>query len=222
MPCLERSSGGKPTVKNSTQLEGALARFLPEGSLELACNMLREYPHHLVITEPRSTKLGDFTPSLHGRHQLTVNGNLNPYAFLITLMHELAHLMTFLEHKNSVKPHGQEWKLSFKKTLSPFLLKEIFPKDVEAAIAAYLKNPAATTCSDLRLSKALANYDKSSHPNIKLIDDVPAGTRFLYGRDKRVFFKKVKIRTRYRCIEEKTGHEYLFHPLVKVFVLERE
>lgn len=209
-------------MKNSPRLEDALGRFLPEGSVELACDMLRQFPHHLVITEPRSTKLGDFTPDPSGRHQLTVNGNLNPYAFLITLMHELAHLITYLDHKNSVKPHGIEWKNSFKTTLSPFLSKHIFPHDVESAIAAYLRNPAATTCSDLHLSKVLARYDRTSHPNIKLIDDIPFGARFLYGRDKRIFVKKVKIRTRFRCIEEKTGYEYLFHPLVKVFLLEEK
>lgn len=177
-------------MRQSTDLENALKRFLPESALVRACEMLRVYPHHLIITEPRSTKLGDFTADLKGkRHQLSVNGNLNQYAFLITLMHELAHLITFVEHRDNVKPHGMEWKNNFKKTLGPFLTEEIFPEDVAHAVKKYLSNPAAATCSDIQLSKVLARYDRTSHPNIKLLDDIPARSRFAYGRDKRVFVK---------------------------------
>jgi hypothetical protein len=204
-------------MKNSTNLEAALKAFLPEEALSLACDKLREYPHHLVITEPRSTKLGDFTADPRsGRHVLTVNGNLNKYAFLITLMHELAHLVTYLNHRDRVKPHGAEWKGYFKQTLGPFLRRNVFPDDVAKAISSYLANPAASTCADITLSKALARYDKKSHPDIRLLDDIPQNARFIYGRDHRVFIKGERLRTRYRCFEESTKHEYLFNPLVKI------
>lgn len=185
--------------------------------------MLREHPHHLTITPPRSSKLGDFTPDpRRGRHELTVNGNLNPFAFLITLMHELAHLITYNEHRDRVKPHGAEWKNNFKKTLGPFLGNAIFPQDVEAAVRAYLANPAASTCSDIHLSKVLARYDRVSHPDIRLLDDLPAGTHFLYGRERRRFVKGHKQRTRYLCREVGTAHDYLFNPLVKVLEIKTD
>lgn len=204
-------------TRNSTDLENALKPFLPEGALELACEKLREYPHHLVITPPRSTKLGDFTADPRGkRHVLTVNGNLNQYAFLITLMHELAHLITYIRHRDDVKPHGTEWKSYFKQTLGPFLRRNVFPDDVAKAIASYLANPAASTCADIHLSKTLARYDRNSHPDIKLLDDIPTHSRFVYGRDRRVFVKGERLRTRYRCFEEGTKYEYLFSPLVKI------
>jgi SprT protein len=204
-------------MKNSTNLEAALKPFLPPEALELACEKLRAYPHHLVITEPRSTKLGDFTADPRGnRHVLTVNGNLNSYAFLITLMHELAHLVTYINHRDKVKPHGVEWKGYFKQTLGPFLRRNVFPDDVAKAIASYLANPAASTCADIPLSKTLARYDKKSHPDIQLLDDIPHNARFVYGREHRVFIKGERIRTRYRCFEEATKHEYLFSPLVKI------
>ncbi len=204
-------------MKKSTDLEGALSSFLPEGSVELACDMLREHPHHLIITPPRSTKLGDFTADPRGgRHTLTVNGNLNSYAFLITLMHELAHLITYNKHRDDVKPHGQEWKSDFKQTLGPFLRRGMFPEDVAKALRDYLANPGASTCSDIKLSKVLARYDRNSNPDVKLLDDIPLHARFVYGKDRRVFVKHEKLRTRFRCVEEKTRHEYLFSPLVKI------
>ncbi|MCC6601174.1 MAG: SprT-like domain-containing protein [Crocinitomicaceae bacterium] len=205
-------------MHHSTDLENALRRFVPTGSLVRVCEILRRYPHHLVITMPRATKLGDFTADNRGqRHQLTVNGNLNQYAFLITLMHEMAHLITYINHKDNVKPHGEEWKENFKKTLGPFLSDGIFPADIENAVRKYLSNPGAATCSDIHLAKTLARYDRTSHPNIKLLDDIPAKSRFVYGKEKRVFIKGDRIRTRYRCVEENTRHEYLFSPLVKIW-----
>lgn len=204
-------------MQNSTNLEAALGPFLPDASVELACKMLREYPHHLEITQPRATKLGDFTADPRGkRHVLTVNGNLNQYAFLITLMHELAHLICYLQHKDDVKPHGREWKSCFKQTLGPFLRRSVFPDDVALAISGYLNNPAASTCSDIHLSKTLARYDRNSHPDVKMLDDIPTHAKFVYGRDRRVFIKGERLRTRYRCFEEGTRYEYLFSPLVKI------
>lgn len=204
-------------MKNSPNLEAALKPFLPENSVELACEKLREFPHHLVITKPRSTKLGDFTADPRGqRHTLTVNGNLNPYAFLITLMHELAHLVTWLKHKDRVKPHGQEWKSEFKQTLGPFLRRNVFPEDIAKAVQGYLANPSAATCTDMVLSKTLARYDRNNHPDVKLLDDVPLHDKFVYGKDKRTFIKGDRLRTRYRCFEEGTNYEYWFSPLTKI------
>ena len=204
-------------MQKRTDLENALKPFLPEGSVELVCEKLRAYPHHLVITPPRSTKHGDFkADSKTGRLELTVNGNLNPYAFLVTLMHELAHLITHVEHGWHVKPHGDEWKSAFKRTLGPFLRRNIFPEDLQLAIHGYLQNPGATSCSDHTMAKVLARYDKKSHPDICMVDDLHKGEKFLYGREKRKFERGLKVRTRYQCKCLDTGHLYLFHPLTKV------
>jgi SprT protein len=207
-------------MQKSTNLETALKPFLPEGSVDLVCEKLRAYPHHLVITPPRATKLGDFKADARtGKMELTVNGNLNPFAFLVTLMHELAHLITHIEHGWSVKPHGTEWKSAFKRTLGPFLRRDIFPDDLKVAIHQYLQNPGATSCSDVTMAKALARYDKKSHPDICLIDDLPVGARFIYGKQKLHFEKGTKIRTRIQCKAVTNGHTYLFHPLTKVMLV---
>ncbi|MFN0032134.1 MAG: SprT-like domain-containing protein [Flavobacteriales bacterium] len=204
-------------MKQSADLETALRPFLPDGALNLACEKLREYPHHLIITQPRATKHGDFTANpMSGRHTITVNGNLNQYAFLITLMHELAHLTCYLKHQDHVRPHGNEWKSEFRQTLSPFLRVGVFPEDIARAVSKYLNNPAAATCSDLGLSKVLTRYDKKSHPDVKLLDELPRNARFVYGRDRKIFVKGERLRTRYRCFQEGTRYEYLFSPLVKI------
>jgi hypothetical protein len=202
-------------MNRSTDLESVLARFLPPPALTEACAMLRKYPHHLVVSPPRRTKLGDFTVRGRQDFEITVNGNLNPYAFLVTLMHELAHLITHIESGWRIKPHGEEWKNNFRKTLGPFLGKGIFPEPLEKAIYSYLANPAASTCNDYNLSKALAQYDRK-RPNVVHLDEIPHGSRFIYGRERKEFEKGAKQRTRYLCREVNTKNEYLFNPLVKV------
>ena len=201
----------------STDLEAALSRFIPLAAVPLACQMLREHPHHINITPPRSTKHGDFSVR-HDRekHQITVNGNLNPYAFLITLMHELAHLITYNQFKNRVKPHGEEWKNNFKKTLGPFLKLGIFPPDVHQAIQHYLSNPDAATCSNIPLSLVLARYDKHRNPNIILLENLPDGQHFFYGKEKREFVRIRKNRTRILCKEISSATDYLFSPVSKI------
>jgi SprT protein len=200
-------------MKQSTNLEAGLLPFLPESALEMTCALLREHPHSLVITPPRSTVHGDFRPG-RNRHTLTVNGDRNRYSFLITLLHEMAHLITFNEHPRAIKPHGKEWKSNFVLLLRPYLAASIFPEDIADALKRYMLNPAAATCSDIHLSKVLARYDKKK-PGEVLLDDVPVGSQFTY-RDTRTFIKQSKRRTRWVCKEIPDGHVYFFSPVTVV------
>jgi hypothetical protein len=207
---------GRIAVRNSTDLEKALERFLPPAALEKACAMLRAYPHHLIISQPRSTKHGDFRTGHRGdRHEITVNGNLNNYAFLITLMHELAHLVAHVKFGGRIQPHGAEWKQCFRETLTPFVGADVFPPDVDLAVKIYLRDPGATTHSDFNLAKALSRYDKHSS-NVVILDDLPMGALFEYGKDRKLFKKGPQLRKRYECKEQNTGAIYLFDPLAKV------
>lgn len=202
--------------KPTNQLENVLVRFIPKPAVALACEMLRQHPHHITITPPRTTKLGDFTVKPNrDKHEITVNGDLNKYAFLITLMHELAHLITYNQFKNRVKPHGPEWKENFKKTLGPFLALEIFPADVQLAIKSYLQNPDASTCSDVQLSSVLALYDKNNSGEI-LLQQLRDGEHFFYGKERREFVRLRKNRTRILCKEVATGHDFLFSAVSKI------
>ncbi|MCB0759880.1 MAG: SprT-like domain-containing protein [Flavobacteriales bacterium] len=201
-------------MKNSTNIEKGLAPFLPAEALNYVCQLLHENPCHLHIKPPRSSKLGDFrAPHGNRRAEITVNGDLNKYAFTITLIHELAHLRTWNAHQNKVKPHGSEWKNEFRKLLLPLFELHTFPENVERALASYLKNPAASSCTDIHLQKALKNYDRGEQ--LPMVDELPVNSLFVY-QNRRLFKKLGKVRKRIRCEEVKTGKIYLFSPIAEV------
>ena len=126
----------------------ALGHFLPPDTYPLVQSFLHEYKVHLTITRARESILGDYRHATHANnHRISVNGNLNVYAFLITLLHELAHLLTFDSYGNRVASHGKEWKGQFSILLRQFLQAGVFPDDIRDALARSLHNPAATTCA---------------------------------------------------------------------------
>ena len=149
-----------------------------------------------------------------------MNVNLNQYSFLITLLHEIAHLLVYVHFKNNVTPHGKEWKTQFRHIMIPFLGKSIFPKDIEKALLAYLHNPAASTCTDVGLFKALYRYDEQ-RPGYKLVDDMEVGQWF-ETEDGRVFEIQEHNRTRSRCRDLSNGKIYLFPGIVEVRQLKKD
>lgn len=111
-----------------------LKKFIPEASAPLVLDYLHQYKVYLTITRRRKTVLGDYRHAAAGKnHRISVNGNMNRYAFLITLIHELAHLVTFMEYGNRVQPHGREWKTIYRRMLEEFIKIDIFPADILAA-----------------------------------------------------------------------------------------
>ena len=195
-----------------------LHNYLPEKSISLVENLLDEYHFYLIIKNNRKTKHGDFRLLKNGNYQITINNDLNKYRFLITLIHEIAHLKTHLENKakiRQIKPHGIEWKLNFQQLMIPFLNLEIFPDKILRVLANYLRNPKASTDSDVRLSLVLKEQDA---PNDKTyIFEIPLNTKFQYNN--RIFVKGNKRRTRYECIEIKTKKKYLFHQNAEVLLV---
>ncbi len=198
-------------------LEHALIRYLPEQAVPALATLIMELHVHLRITKARSSKLGDYRAPHAGQgHRISVNHNLNQYAFMITLVHELAHLTTWNTHQHRVDPHGKEWKSEFQELMIPFLNQDIFPSDVLMALKAYMYNPAAASCSDPHLQKVLARYDE--HPVIHL-EDIPDGALFSLPNGM-IFKKGEKRRTRYRCIEQKSGRAYLVSGVAEVELLD--
>ncbi|MBN8692558.1 MAG: SprT-like domain-containing protein [Bacteroidetes bacterium] len=195
-----------------------LKKYIPEGAVETIARWIVDYDFKLKIKKERSTKLGDYSSPQNGmNHVITINHNLNKYSFLVTLVHEVAHLSTFNKFKNTVAPHGQEWKNEFKILMQPFLITEIFPADVLYAIRKYLQNPAASSCTDTNLLRTLKLYDENSQQIF--LEYLPYKSVFLYNGNK-VFEKGERIRKRFRCIEIATGTVYLFNPLTEVELFE--
>jgi len=192
--------------------------YLPEGSFEEVSYYLLHYKVQLTITRERKSVLGDYRNSHAGKnHRISVNGNLNSYAFLITLLHELAHLFTYERFGHRVQAHGQEWKNEFSKVLAQFLAKKIFPSDIQQTLLKTLQNPAASSCADTALLRILYQYDKKKE-GVILIEVLPTGALFKIKGD-RVFKKEEKVRKRFKCMEVATGKMYLFSPVYEVQVL---
>ncbi len=188
-----------------------LHNYVPKTALTNVNELLNRFHFHLKIKSNRKTKHGDFRPLKDGSFQITINNDLNKYRFLITLIHEIAHLKTFKESRK-VKPHGLEWKINFQHLLLPFLKPTIFPEELLPIIANYIRNPKASTDSDIKLSLALKQYDEKSDKDY--IFEIPLKSMFKYNN--RIFEKGEKRRVRYICKELKTNKEYLFHPNAEV------
>ena len=201
--------------KQETSIQ-LLEQFVPERTFDLVAPFFRTHSIHLTLTHERKSVLGDYRSPCrdYPQHRISINVNLNKYSFLITLLHELAHLLTYVHFKNQVAPHGKEWKTQFRHILIPFMGKRFFPADVEAALLAYLHNPAASTCTDARLYKALYRYDEHK-PGYKLVDDIQINGIFEV-EDGRRFQKVEQLRTRSRCKDIKTGRMYFFQGIIEV------
>lgn len=197
---------------------GQLQDYIPPGTYEAVTGYLKEFKVHLTIAKERKSILGDYRHRTHHvNHRISVNGNLNRYAFLITLLHELAHLLTFEQYGNKVLSHGREWKAVYAGLLAQFVQHKVFPADIEKELLRSLNNPAASTCAEDELLRVLRKYDdRQSHH--RLVEEIAAGGLFR-THDGRVFKKGDKLRKRFRCVEVRTGKVYLFSPVYEVQAL---
>ena len=192
-----------------------LQKYIPAGSLPYVIEYLQQYKVHLTITRVRKTVLGDYRHAYGTKnHRISVNGNLNPQAFLITLIHELAHLVTFTRYNNQVASHGKEWKHIYKGLLLQFLEHQIFQPDVHQALERSLHNLPASSCVDVNLMRVLKNYDETQN-GLVMVEKLAEGSLFSIGEG-RIFKKGKQLRKRFHCLEIKTGKIYLFSPVYEV------
>ncbi len=195
-----------------------LKNHVPEDAIPLIWNLIKDFDFTLTVTNERKTKHGDYRMPLRSgeSHKISVNGTLNPYAFLLTYVHEIAHMHTFELYGRKVSPHGKEWKRTFRNIAKPFLKVGIWPKDVNIALKQYFINPKASSGGDIDLTRVLRNYDP--HPELHL-EDLEEGEVFSTDElNERLFVKGAKRRTRYLCKEIATSREYTVHSLAKVFI----
>ncbi|MET0462179.1 MAG: SprT-like domain-containing protein [Chitinophagaceae bacterium] len=194
---------------------GRLQDYLPPGTYEPVLIFLREHKVHLTVARERKSILGDYRHRTHAdNHRISVNGNLNKFSFLITLLHELAHLLTFEQYGNKVFSHGKEWKSVYSALLADFLRHKVFPEDIEQELMRSLQNPAASTCAEDGLLRVLRRYDTGVE-KVRLVEELPMDAVFR-TTDGRIFQKKEKLRKRFRCVEIKTKKVYLFSPVYEV------
>ncbi|KQX10248.1 SprT-like domain-containing protein [Flavobacterium sp. Root420] len=190
-----------------------LARYIPEHAVKPVFELIVANQVHLKIVNERQTRHGDYRRGHTGKHEITVNASLNKYRFLITLIHEIAHLVAFEKFGRNIKPHGDEWKFTFQRLMVPFIRPEIFPGQLLPLLARHFKNPSASSDTDTTLSLALKQYDAENDKSY--IFEIPYGSVFRIKNGK--IFKKLAVRTkRFECIEISSGKTYLFNPNAEV------
>ncbi len=190
-----------------------LQNFIPKAAYDQVAQLLLHDNLVVKIKKERKTRHGDYRRLPNGKHQITINSNLNTYRFLITLIHEIAHFEAYKTYGKTIKPHGLEWKSVFQHLMLPFIRPEIFPNDVLSLLAMHFKNPKASSDSDPVLALKLKQYDA---PNGKtFIFEVPEGATFRLYNGK-LFRKGSKRRTRFECTELASGRLYVFNPNAEV------
>lgn len=188
-----------------TDVHALLSSHVPVATLDYVFKLWRETPFVLKATRSRTSKVGDFTGCRNSnRHRITVNRDLNPYLFLLTYIHEVAHLHIYLRHGNRVDPHGIEWKNAFRQLLAPVM--EHFPPEIQHRLVVHMANPKASSFADRELTLALRGYDAGAATHT-MVGDLPEGSLFkLQGK----YFKKGKLRrTRILCREVGSKRQYL-------------
>ncbi|WP_435413055.1 SprT-like domain-containing protein [Psychroserpens mesophilus] len=197
-------------------MQTTLKEYIPEKAIPKVLELLQHDGLVVKVKQERKTRHGDYRRLPNGKHQITVNSNLNSYRFLITLLHEIAHFEAFKNYGKAIKPHGIEWKRTFQHLMLPFLNPEIFPVEILPLMAKHFKNPKASSDTDIQLAYALKQFDA---PNDKtFIFELPLHSTFkLYNG--RIFKKGLQRRTRFECVEIKTGRLYLFNPNAEVEIL---
>jgi hypothetical protein len=198
-------------------LSDTLARYIPEHAVKPVFELIVANQVHLKIVNERQTRHGDYRRALNGKHEITVNASLNRYKFLITLIHEIAHLVAFEKFGRNIKPHGEEWKITFQRLMLPFIRPEIFPQHLLPLLARHFRNPSASSDTDTTLSLALKQFDQQNDKNY--VFEIPYGSVFRISNGK--IFKKIAVRTkRFECLEISTGKTYLFNPNAEVELLK--
>lgn len=191
----------------------ALRAHLPTEAFPVVELWLRRNPVKVRVSATRATKLGDYRVATRTLpHRISVNQELNKYAFLVVLVHEFAHYVTFQKYKRH-QPHGKEWKAEYKQMMRPFLSRAVFPADVLHALEHHLNDAPSSSCTDHNLMRILRRYDRDPKP---FLEELRESTIFRFNR--KLFVKGPELRTRYRCRCLNDRRIYLIDRMAEVHV----
>ena len=208
-------------MSKKEKIENQIKRFLPDGYASYIADLIINNKVRIVITKPRKTKYGDFSSNKREKkptHKITINGNLNKYQFLITILHEFAHLYVYEKHKDRVPPHGIEWKTTFKELLLPVINDENIPRDIRMALNVPAQRLKASSATDLRLKRALDAHSISVDKTTVILESLHQKSYFSLNEN--IFQLGELRRTRFICRKVKTNKLYLVNRLAEVKYLK--
>ena len=191
-------------------MEEILYKYLPHESVIPCFALIKELGIYLKIVNERQSRHGDYQRLPNGQHKITINANLNKYRFLMTLIHEIAHLVAIEKYGRQIKPHGNEWKLTYQGLMQPFLRPEIFPRELLSYLVIHFQNPSASSDTDVHISLAMQQYDTEERRKHYLFE-LPTGS-FFRTDDGRLFRKGEKKIKRYECTEVETNRKFVVQP----------
>ncbi len=190
-----------------------LRAHVPAASWPAVLSWLRRHPVAVRVSPSRRTKLGDYRVANRRQpHRITVNGDLNKYAFLTVLVHEFAHFTTFQKYARH-QPHGKEWKAEYKRLMRPFMSREVFPSDVLHALEHHLDDAPSSSCTDHGLMRVLRGYDRDPLP---FLEELRPATVFRFNQ--KLFVKGDRLRKRYKCKCLNDRRLYFIDPTAEVQV----
>lgn len=201
-------------LAHKEKLMAALKKYLPKDAVPYCSELLMLYKLHLHIEVARKDRLGDYSPHLGKGNRISINHNLNPYDFLITFIHELAHHVTHQKYGPHHQSHGNEWKQAFKDCMRPVVMMGFFPPDIAAPLIKHMQKPKYTHSGDIELMKALSRYDVAQKRDQLLVSDLPIGATFWFQQKQ--FRKLKKLRSYILCEGMATGKLYKIHGLCAV------
>ena len=198
-----------------------LSNHLPAEAVDWVYNYLNLHKVHFHITRERMSKLGDYRRPRpdHTFHEISVNGDLNPWFFLWVFLHEAAHLETYLKYSShlSLSPHGHEWQEEYRQLLITHA--DLFPVEVQGLLKRYTRRIPLSHPVGKEIEAALHRHDADYDPDSLVLDQLQGGVRFRLKRKPDLLFEVLeKRRTRWLCKELTNGRQYLVNGSSEVII----
>ena len=202
------------------EYKAILAKYMPAVAVDSVYDFMSRHNVHLHITRKRTSKLGDYRwpQSRHNYHGISVNGDMNPYHFLMVLVHEMAHLNTYQRYGSDIQPHGHEWQEEYRQLLHQYL--PCFPDDITVLLTRYIARIPLSRTVEKQIDAQLRHYDPNYTPSDDLtLDHLPPGTAFrIASKPQKPFRSLEKRRTRWVCLGLDDNKKYLVSGSARVIV----
>ena len=192
----------------------AITPHMPDGWQVAVQAMLAANPILVQVVRHRKTKHGDHLVT--GAREfsiITVNASGNPWQFVLTLLHEIAHAEVAHQTRHRVAPHGKEWKLAFRELLEAH--HHLFPPGLANPVMDYARNPLYSADSHGALAAALRRHDTLDlRPTVQ---ELALGQWFSLD-DKTVLVKQRLLRKWFRCTTT-DGRALRVSPMARVHAI---